>query len=277
MIILQQTRAALSSGGFDRLAARYIRAVESAGGIVSGTQKNAINSFLKEGRVNGWLSSMRRIYLPIWGNAAANAICMVSRSSGTFVGGVTHGAGFVQGNGSTGYFDFGVAPSTLGLSAGNSSACVLISQANVVATTTVHMGVSTSYPNYYGLAAPGNAQLKYISMAYNTTNGEIIGSLNGSAQVGILHGTKSAGVLNLSTRKTSGASVLASLTCPNVGNVPTTAINAMAAVVNGTRGSFSNARYGAWMAGLSMTQPNTDAFTLNLQTLWETCTGLTLP
>jgi hypothetical protein len=259
-------------------AGAYISAVEIAlGSSITSTQKAALNAFVLAEQAAARWTSHKRLYLPIWANAAANAICIKSLTSGTFGGTVTHGAGFVQGDGSTGYFNFGTDPSSLGLSAGNSSACVLITQANVGTATTVHMGVSTSYPNYYGLAAPGNANLKYVSMAYNTTNGEVTGFLSGSEQVGILHGTKSAGVLNLRTRKNSGASALASLTCPATGNVPTTAINAMAGVVNGTRGSFSNARYGAWMAGLAMTQPNTDAFTLNLKTLWETCTGLSLP
>jgi hypothetical protein len=191
-----------------RPAAAYIERVETAlGSSITETQKTAIGAFIEAEQVDGRWGAHRRLYLPIWANAAANAICLKSLTSGTFAGTITHGAGYVQSDGSTGYFNFGTDPSSLGLSAGNSSACVLI----------------------------------------------------------------------LRTRKNSGASALASLTCPATGNVPTTAINAMAAVVNGTRGSFSNARYGAWMAGLAMTQPNTDAFTGNLKTLWETCTGRTLP
>jgi hypothetical protein len=175
-----------------RPAAAYIERVETAlGSSITETQKTAIGAFIEAEQVDGRWGAHRRLYLPIWANAAANAICLKSLTSGTFAGTITHGAGYVQSDGSTGYFNFGTDPSSLGLSAGNSSACVL--------------------------------------------------------------------------------------TCPATGNVPTTAINAMAAVVNGTRGSFSNARYGAWMAGLAMTQPNTDAFTGNLKTLWETCTGRTLP
>jgi hypothetical protein len=94
-----------SASGLDPDAKGYIDAVVTAGATVSATQKKAINTFVKTGKSDGWYSSIKRMYLPIWASAAPNAIDMIGRTSGTFNGTVTHGAGYVQGDGSTGYFN----------------------------------------------------------------------------------------------------------------------------------------------------------------------------
>jgi hypothetical protein len=103
-------------GALDPDAKAYIAAVETAGATVSGGQKAAINTFFKTGKSEGWYSNIKRLYLPIWAAAAPNAIDMIDLGSGTFNGGVTHAAGYVQGNGSTGYFDTGSTATAKGLS-----------------------------------------------------------------------------------------------------------------------------------------------------------------
>ena len=45
----------------------------------------------------------------------------------------------------------------------------------------------------------------------------------------------------------------------------------------GSYSEHSNAQIGASFMSLGLSIAYADAFTLNLKTLWETCTGLTLP
>lgn len=62
----------------------------------------------------------------------------------------------------------------------------------------------------------------------------------------------------------------------------TTVYGSMPAVkMRGLATVFSGSNYagtvGAWGIGLGMTQPQAEAFTSALETLWETVTGLTMP
>jgi len=41
--------------------------------------------------------------------------------------------------------------------------------------------------------------------------------------------------------------------------------------------AYSDGRYGFFAASLGQTVSQSQAFSLNVKTLWETCTGLTIP
>ena len=84
------------------------------------TKKAISDSFIERKDLYIW-DDERRTYMPIWGVAAANAICQRSLTSGTFFGGVTHGAGFVQGDGTSGYFVPSGTMGQMGISPGNAS------------------------------------------------------------------------------------------------------------------------------------------------------------
>jgi hypothetical protein len=105
------------SGGLDPDAKAYIAAVETAGATVNATQKAAINTFVKTGKSDGWYSSIKRMYLPIWASAAPNAIDMIGLTSGTFNGTVTHSGGVCAGGWKHGVFSLTLEhqPSALGL------------------------------------------------------------------------------------------------------------------------------------------------------------------
>lgn len=105
---------------------------------------DALDTFIRTGKSDGWYSSIKRMYLPIWAAAAPNAICMTSLTSGTFNGTVTHAAGYVQGDGSTGYFDPGAGsePNTLGMS--NASATLFMLVSNNSDVSYVQIGSLTS-------------------------------------------------------------------------------------------------------------------------------------
>lgn len=275
MMILQQTRGALSSGGFDRLAARYIRAVETAGATVTTTQRDAINSFIKECRNSGWISSMRRMYLPIWGLAAPNAIDMLGDSSGTFTSGITHASGYVQGNGSTGLFRFNGTPSSLGLSNASGFLFTLCNQGPTA--TGAHIGVLQGSNNRCTIAAnPLAIGAEYTSSATGIYTPNLYSLAN---QTGVMCFSRTAtNSFTLYQRKTAGFSTLGTNTNNETAAVPAVEVCVMARGRTATtQDSLTNGRHGAFGIGLGMDQTNVSSFTLAIKNLWETCTGLTLP
>lgn len=80
----------------DPNATAYIKLLESDGVSLSSTQRTAIDTFYATGKDEGWYSSLKRFYLPIWGAAAPNARCLVSSTSGTFQGSFTHATGYAH-------------------------------------------------------------------------------------------------------------------------------------------------------------------------------------
>lgn len=258
------------AGGFDPSAKAYINALVTAGATVTGTQKKAIDTFYKTGKAEGWYGQLKRMFLPIWGIAAPNAIGMISGSSGTFNGTVTHAAGYVQGDGSTGYFDFGSRMPTDGLTFDNGLLFSLCNQ-----------GPTTS-GGYIGVIAAANAQLIRASSStaiqgrYTNNGTSVLGDSNMSgiltfcSQANNLRSFRrrySAGATSLATSSTETASFsLANLNC-----------YAMARNSTGSLSEPSDARFGSYGYSMKMSDPDTDLFTLALKNLWETCTGLTLP
>jgi hypothetical protein len=220
----------------------YINSVVAAGGTVSGTQRAAINTFYKTGKADGWYSSLKRMYLPIWGVAAPNAIDMIARGSGTFVGTVTHGAGYVQGNGTTGYFNTNTSYGTNGLTASDAYAFSLVKTASTLGFRGLQ-GRSQGTTASATFLSSNSGQLFRWN---NTSTGAVFGT---SAGTGIMSASRQGGSRTIYRRTTSSR----------------------------TTSEFNNAEIGAGGFGLGMTNAQDSAFTASLKTLWETCTGLTLP
>jgi hypothetical protein len=274
MMILKTSRGSLSSGGFDAMAARYLKAVETAGATVTSTQRTAINDFFKTGKSQGWISSLRRMYLPIWGAAAPNAIDMIENTSGTFVGGVTHASGYVQGNGSTGYMSMGTSPSAQGLTASSGFMFVLVQQAE------------SRTGSVFSLIGASNAtsQNRISHIVFNNQTGLFSSSVSSYIQSpdnmnrsGIFYGGSTANNARyFRVRRTAGVQSAGSNTI--VDNIqPSTSSIAVMARFDSTPSEYSNARIGAAGMGLGLSTANADAFSLALKTLWETSTGLILP
>jgi hypothetical protein len=96
--------------------AAYIAALTAAGATVTAPQQAAISTFISDEIAAGRWDGIKRLYFPVWGVAAANAICMKSLTSCTFNGAVTHGAGYIQG-GDGKNITLGTTLAELGLSA----------------------------------------------------------------------------------------------------------------------------------------------------------------
>ena len=256
----------------DADANAYIAAVEGAGVSVSATQRGAIDDFYVAAKADSYYTSLKRLYLPIWASAAANAIDMIGLTSGTFNGTVTHSAGYVQGDGSTGYFNTNIAPSAVsGLSTSTAYTFGLL---------------KTELPNLGNIGRSRNSASQDWNLVRLTGNlsSSIMANIDGSGLLGIattftgiLSGSRVDGTRFNARRISASRTSLGSVTDGNFGSVPTFDYYFMAGNSAGTAVGFSTTEFGSFGFGLGLTDTQDNAFTLALKNLWETCTGLTLP
>ena len=262
--------------GLDPDAKAYINAVVAAGATVTSTQRTAINNFVKGEKAGSRWTLLKRLYLPIWGVAAPNAICMTSLTSGTFNGGVTHASGYVNSNGTTGYFIFDQAPASLGLTTSSGNTFVLVTGAAAInGSTTLGSVQDSSNSSRFGFSSGGtNVRGVRVFAASALTYSE-------TDSRSILVISRTTATTNSSYKRTSSGFVTTvnegSATPPSVGTVQP--MTYMAVNNNGVVSSFSqsSSRFGAYGMGLGMTSTQSENFSAGLKTLWETCTGLVLP
>jgi hypothetical protein len=249
--------------------------VETAGATVTSTQRNAIDAFFKTGKSQGWISSLRRVYLPIWAAAAPNAIDMMTVTSGTFVGGITHQAGFVEGDGATGYFNTNTNLLSNGLtpSSGYFSVLSLNDQ-------------TASGGCFYGSGSGSNSLVlrenPIGSTQYMYSNFTGIGTASVvSSRIGILSFSRFGGDRCLARRSSSGRTESSRITGANSGNITGADFIMLARNNSDTSNffpaSYSNSQIGGFAFGLGFSANEDASFTMALKTLWETSTGLPLP
>lgn len=255
--------------GLDPDAAAYIAAVETAGATVTADQKNAINTFVKTGKSDGWYSSIKRLYLPIWASAAPNAVDMISRTSGTFNGTVDHSnVGYVQGDGVSGYFEIGNFTS-LGVSIESIAIGCLINIATSVA------GTAALISNFVAAGSQVELFQTDTQIRQNIGGTSINHALAKSSQVGIIVASRIDGVGYTFLRDSSGHSTLISASSTG-GTIPNVSGNAMRSLFGG--GSvYSDPGIGSIFQADGLSATTNAAFTLALKDLWETASGLTLP
>lgn len=252
-------------------AAAHIAAVVAGGGTVSETQRTAINTFYKTGKSDGWYYSLKRLYLPIWEVAAANAICMISRTSGTFVGTVTHGAGYVKSDATTGYMDTNVGVTTLGLSLSSYHFAGLYKASS--AKTNSNLFGAQSGSNQNRIQFNGTTLSAVI---VSGATGQVAATIASDDRLGIVTFSGSASARFLKRRKTSGVTTLGTTTTTNVAAPNNTNVAFLARNI-GAIDSFCGEEIGAFSMGLELTDAQDTAYSLALKNLWEGATGLTLP
>lgn len=254
--------------GLDPDAKAYVNAVIATGISVTSTQRNAINDFIKAEKDASRYASIKRLYLPIWGTAAANAIDMVTRASGTFINSPTHGAGFVQGNGLTSYFNTNATVGDFGWTDATCLIGALIYQNSTIDATVggfadaSHRAILTRFSGSLG----GNHPVSGIFLNAGTPTGICAISATSTA------------IRRLHRRATSGFSTPAQSATPSTATFTNTrAVSFMARNTAGVISGYNDARFGVFFGGLGQSTADFEAFSLNVKTLWETCTGLTLP
>lgn len=253
-------------------AMSYVSRVQAAGATVDGAQLSALDTFYKSAKADSYYTSLKRLYLPIWEVAAANAICMISGTSGTFNGSVTHAAGYVQGNGSTGYFDIGATLDSLTTTT-SSGFIVLNTLADAAGDRAMFGafdGVSSTRV-YDGIGAG----IRYFDFT-NATGGRQSSATN-LRDTGVCSFHVTGTTQRSRTRKTSGITYSASETVGSLSAIPTVNLFFMAQNSNGPAALFTAGRFGVFSVADGMSDAVDASCTLALKTLWETCTGLTLP
>jgi hypothetical protein len=260
----------------DSDALAWIDAVIAAGGTLfaseSATRRLVSDFFtaLKTDGTGNLYEKIGRIYFPVWQVAAANAICAKSLTSGTFVGTVTHGEGFVQGDGSTGYFDTGVSAPTLGMTASSAWHGFLAKVASSLDPTVV-MGARTSASSVINFSRSGSD--------LRTTFGND-GLLSSALTVahGIISANRNATNRAMYQRLSGGRTQIAADSTAANGSLPAITLNYMN--FNRTDGApvYSNAEFGSVFLGNQYVPTEQDeAFTLILKDFYESLTGITLP
>lgn len=257
----------------DADATAYVSAIRTAGATVTAAQRDYINDFIRAEKIASRWDLVKRLYLPIWGVAAANAICMRSLASGTFVGSVTHGSGFVKSDTTTGYMDTNVGLTTLGLSLSSYHFAGLYKASSSKANSALFASQSGSNLNRFLIT--GTTATATLS---SSTLGTATGTVAIGDRLGIFTFSGAASSRFLKRRKTSGVTTLGTsittiLLQPNNLNVAFLARN-----LNGTTiDSFCGEEIGAFSMGLELTDAQDTAYSLALKNLWEGTTGLTLP
>ena len=253
-----------SRGDADALA--YIAAVEGTGTSVSATQKTAINDFYVAAKADSYYTSLKRLYLPIWASAAPNAIDMIGLTSGTFNGTVTHSAGYVQGDGSTGYFNTGIRADAIITNESGSIGSLNYTSHNSVNESTVGCGTSGASSIRCGVGASG-ATPQTIWLGVNVIR-------SGVGSGGICISTRISGSTIHTKRNTVGVtedSTTAALTAS------LTSVNLIFLASNSIPTGSTSHRVGAYFAATGLETSTRSTFSLALKNLWETCTSLSLP
>jgi hypothetical protein len=257
-------------GGLDPDAKGYIDAVTATGTSVSGTQRVAINNFYKTSKLSGDYTSLKRLYLPIWASASANAIDMIGLTSGTFNGSVTHAAGYIQGDGVTGYFDTLSTDTAMGISPLSCSIGVLSFLAPTILGVAIgSQSGATPFSLTFAASGSNNASLYLNNSALSllTQNGVLIASRT-SATANAYYQRKTAGF----TTPVTGVTTSIAGTLANGFK-----IYGLARSFSNTANSFTNYRAGALIIGTGITTAQATSLTLSIKNLWEGATGLTLP
>ena len=262
-------------GGGSRLdadAQAYITAIEGDGVTVTGAQKTALSDFVVAQKASGAWAVLSRMYLPTWGVAAANARCLVSATSGTFNGSVTHGTGYIARADSTGYFDTGIQVDEVsGLT--NDSAWI-----------GALMKTAISNDQYLGVVS-GTTMFLLRHTVGTAITSEILSSLGGgrfttsttSGNAGIISARRLSGTRANNQRRAAGRTVLGSSTDSAAGTALALNIFALQRNNNGTPSSGNGSHMGAMWFGSGVSDALDSSFTADLETLWETVTGLSIP
>ena len=117
MILSSHGIIASSIGQIDADAQAFFDRVTTAGGSLSATEQNAINTLVKQMKTDGIWSLMKAVYPMVGASAAACAQNLKSASfTGTFTSGWTFASTGVTPNGTSAYMDTGLNPNgTIGV------------------------------------------------------------------------------------------------------------------------------------------------------------------
>jgi hypothetical protein len=263
-------------------ASRYIEKVNSILQVAQGTlndvvtesQQDAINRFVAAGKVSGWWGRIKNLYLPIWGNGDANAVNLIDCSSGTFVGGVTHNAGWSTGDGTSGRFDYGTSPSAIGCSP--TSGCIFFLLPNTtpllsaMGTAAAVMGCTDVSLTNALTISKSSESLSYVYGGTTSTTFTYVAGMHlikRESPSGVIYQTRRSNFEDLTLGPTSAGTGISSAN-----------MNAWARNVNGSFPANSYGAYNIGLHGMGLGLSNADGskFITDCENLWESCTSYVL-
>jgi hypothetical protein len=185
MILATHGFLASSIGQFDADAQAFFNRVTTAGGTLSATEQNAVNTLVIQMKTDGIWTPMKAIYPLVGASAAACAQNLKSSSfTGTFTSGWTFASTGVKGNGLSAYMDTTLLPSTqLSL---NSTHLSFYSRTNAASDSTADLGSFGTNSNWCLIEVFGNVLYNLInqstiaSVSMTTTLGHFIASRRGA-------------------------------------------------------------------------------------------------
>ena len=250
------------SPSIDADASAYIQALAAAGVTATPTQTSAIDSFIvSQKSANRW-TKIKRLYFPIWQNAAANAICMKSLANGTFVGSFTHEPkGPVVPFGNFSYFNTNTTLSAISID-----------------KTSYHIALLAPQGLDVGYSAPFEVDNFYL--LFNDDQSSFYWRFQNDFNFTFQDGEQTPGktrILTLGGNTTSrytSAFGSQGLLLQRFGNFNTIQ-NEFPINSNILFLWSQNVPKGAFSVGEELTQSEDTAYAANLKTLWETCTSLT--
>ena len=243
--------------------AAYIAALTAAGATVTAPQQAAISTFMSGEIAAGRWDGIKRLYFPVWGLAAANAICMKSLTTGTWTGGaVTHAAGYVVSTRLGGYMNTNTNFPALGITKDSYHFAVVYKTSPFGGDNYTDASFGSSN-TYFGVEEANPIPVLGGEGLYADYAPLKVFSLGGNASSQYFKNRDPEGVTNL-------------LPESEVISNAFDASNIYFLRFNGHDKS-SESQTGLLSLGTALTTEQDTAYTLALKTLWETVTGLTLP
>lgn len=227
------------------------------------TKINALDTFIKGEKTAGRWDGHKRLYFPVWGVAAANAICMKSLTSCTFNGGFTHAAGYIQG-GYNKYITLGTALAGLGISYNSHYFAGLFKTApsdNYKNILTADLFISYGEESIR-VTIGGSSYVDDNSFSPS----DVFGSISYGSQTTLASRYGKV-------RKASGNTSIA----VQGGTITQSSWSSPIVLLGSVSSSFWDGQCGALVLGTYISAADDLLFTAALETLWETTTGLTLP
>ena len=270
-----------SQRGPDPNASAYIGLLEGDGVSLSSAQKTAIDTFYVTGKNEGWYSSIKRFYLPIWEAAAPNARCLVSSTSGTFEGSFTHATGYAHPTAASSSNRFDTGYKLLDdLTIEN--ACLMALAYD--ATSPHDRGINNSNRTIIGAGSVTansvriNTQGSALLPKASWLGVAVTGSLATFGSHGVLLANRKDGDTTLSRRTASAfdeKTTTGTLTGSYNNSFPITGFGAAASSTGATT-QFTDSNAGAFGISDGLNVTDRSAYTDAVKTLWETCSGITL-
>lgn len=256
---------------YDDDAALLFPLLATAGATVSDAQKLLISDFIAAEKTASRWALGKRFFLPIWGLSAANAIDWVSRTSPSFSGTVTHGAGFAKGNGSSGRLLIGTNAAGLGLSNGNATIGGGIWKEDTRHASGTAACIGGASGSAICRIAPGGAsnQNRVISYLCPTNAQRTIMTRSSTSASGIVISTSNAANYRYSYLKRDATTQSVSNTSTDAGTLSANNLEFMS--ISG--GEYTDAEMYFFYLGLGMSASDAAALAASVESLAKALTG----